>query len=123
MESAVMTTLSAPPDSRDRAIASWLFGMCGMVMIMVVLGGLTRLTHSGLSMVDWRPVTGWLPPMNDAEWLAVFDLYKQTPQFLKLNADMTVDGFKSIFWLEYIHRLWGRVIGVAFFLPFVYFAV
>ncbi len=123
MDSTVMTTLSAPPDSRDRTVAIWLFVMCGMVVIMVILGGLTRLTHSGLSMVDWRPVTGWLPPINAAEWAAVFDLYKQTPQFLKLNADITVDGFKSIFWLEYIHRLWGRIIGVAFFLPFLFFAV
>ncbi len=114
--SAVRTTESA-----NKIIASWLFVLCGMVFIMVVLGGLTRLTHSGLSMVDWRPITGWLPPLNPGEWQAVFDLYKESPEFKKVNSDMTVEGFKSIFWLEFIHRLWGRSMGVVFLLPFVFF--
>ncbi len=108
-------------DNTNKIIASWLFVLCGMVFIMVILGGLTRLTHSGLSMVDWRPVTGWLPPLNPDEWQAVFDLYKESPEFKKVNADMTVEGFKSIFWLEFTHRLWGRSMGVVFFLPFVFF--
>ena len=118
------TTASTPlvTDHR-RTIGWWLMGLCGMVLIMVVLGGVTRLTDSGLSMVDWRPVTGWLPPLNAAEWQAVFELYTVTPEYQKINAGMDVDGFKSIFWLEYLHRLWGRIIGVAFFAPFAWFLV
>lgn len=104
-----------------RKLGAWLMALIAMVFVMILLGGLTRLTGSGLSMVDWRPVTAWLPPLNDAEWGAVFNLYKQIPQFQELNADMTVAGFKSIFWLEYVHRLWGRLIGFAFLLPFLVF--
>ena len=104
-----------------RKLGAWLMALIAMVFVMILLGGLTRLTGSGLSMVDWRPVTGWLPPLNDAEWGAVFSLYKQIPQYQELNADMTVAGFKSIFWLEYVHRLWGRLIGFAFLLPFLAF--
>ena len=113
---------TASPAQR-RAVGIWLFALVGMVFGAVVLGGLTRLTGSGLSMVDWRPVTGWLPPLSAAEWQAVFDLYKQTPQFHAVNFDMDVEGFKSIFWLEYVHRLWGRLIGVAFLVPFLWFAL
>jgi cytochrome c oxidase assembly protein subunit 15 len=90
---------------------------------MVVLGGFTRLTGSGLSMADWRPLMGWLPPLSDAEWQRVFDLYQQTPEFLKVNSHMDVGAFKSIFWLEFLHRLLGRTIGIVFFLPFVFFFV
>ncbi len=104
-----------------RKLGVWLLALIAMVFVMIILGGLTRLTGSGLSMVDWRPITGWLPPLNAAEWGAVFDLYKQIPQFQEVNADMTVDGFKSIFWLEFLHRLWGRLIGLAFLLPFLVF--
>jgi len=110
-------------ESANKIIASWLFVLCGMVFFMVILGGLTRLTHSGLSMVDWRPITGWLPPLNPSEWQAVFELYQESPEFKKVNAGMTVDGFKSIFWLEFIHRLWGRSMGVVFLLPFVFFLI
>ncbi len=106
---------------RPQIIAGWLFVMIAMVLAMVVLGGVTRLTHSGLSMVEWRPVTGWLPPLNEATWQAVFDKYRQSPEFLKVNADMDLAGFKSIFWLEFLHRLWGRIIGVVFVVPFVFF--
>ena len=106
-----------------KPIGYWLFAMCGMVFIMVIIGGVTRLTESGLSIVDWRPVTGWLPPMSDAAWLALFEAYKQTPEFLKINTQMDVEGFKGIFWLEYIHRLWGRLLGIAFAVPFLYFLV
>ena len=106
-----------------KLIGYWLFAMCGMVFVMVIIGGVTRLTGSGLSIVDWRPVTGWLPPMSDAAWLALFEAYKQTPEFLKINTQMDVEGFKGIFWLEYIHRLWGRLLGIAFAVPFLYFLV
>jgi cytochrome c oxidase assembly protein subunit 15 len=94
-----------------------------MVFAMVVLGGVTRLTESGLSIVDWKPLLGWLPPMSDAEWQALFERYKQFPEYAKKNAGMDLAGFQSIFWLEYLHRLFGRVIGLAFFLPLVWFWV
>jgi cytochrome c oxidase assembly protein subunit 15 len=110
-------------DSPDRIIATWLFILCSMVFFMVILGGLTRLTHSGLSMVNWRPITGWLPPIGLQEWQSTFDLYKESPEFIKINDGMTIEGFKSIFWLEYSHRLWGRIMGVAFLLPFVFFII
>ena len=118
------TPLDALSDSgaRDRAVATWLLVVCALVFAMVVLGGVTRLTGSGLSMVDWRPVVGWLPPLSDAEWQASFEMYQQSPEFQKINFDMGVDDYKGIFWLEYLHRLLGRVIGVAFLLPFLVFA-
>lgn len=104
-----------------RAIALWLFAVAALVALMVVIGGLTRLTESGLSMVEWRPVTGWLPPLSEAAWGAEFEKYKQFPEYQKVNAGMTLEGFKNIFWLEYIHRLLGRIIGLAFALPFLWF--
>jgi heme a synthase len=107
----------------NKAIGLWLFGVAVMVFVMVVLGGLTRLTESGLSMVNWRPVTGWLPPLTLDEWQAAFDLYKGSPQYHKINHGMTLEEFQGIFWLEFIHRLWGRLIGVAFAIPLFYFAV
>ncbi|MBL8659615.1 MAG: COX15/CtaA family protein [Rhodospirillales bacterium] len=92
-----------------------------MVFVMVVLGGLTRLTNSGLSMVEWRPLTGWLPPLSDSAWEATFRAYQATPEYRHINAGMSLGAFKGIFWLEFIHRLWGRLIGVAFFVPFLVF--
>ncbi len=97
--------------------------MCAMVFAMVVLGGVTRLTHSGLSMVNWHPVSGWLPPMDEAAWLAEFENYKQYPEYQEMNKGMDLAGFKGIFWFEFTHRLWGRIIGVAFLLPFLFFLV
>ncbi len=90
---------------------------------MVVLGGFTRLTGSGLSMVDWRPLMGVLPPLNDAEWQRVFAMYQESPEFRHVNAHMDVNDFKSIFWLEYLHRLLGRLIGVVFLIPFLFFVL
>ncbi len=90
---------------------------------MVVLGGFTRLTGSGLSMAEWRPIMGTLPPLTPEEWQRVFEIYKQTPEFQLVNSDMDVEGFKGIFWLEYLHRLLGRLIGIAYFVPLVFFAV
>ncbi len=103
-------------------VARWLLVCCALVFLMVVLGGVTRLTGSGLSMVDWRPVTGWLPPLGDAAWAEEFASYQASPEFREVNSHMTVEDFKGIFWLEYLHRLLGRIIGLAFLLPFVYFA-
>jgi len=107
--------------SGDRAIAWWLLAVALMVFAMVVLGGVTRLTESGLSIVDWKPLLGWLPPLSEAEWQALFERYKQFPEYAEKNAGMDLAGFQAIFWLEYLHRLFGRIIGLAFFLPMVWF--
>ena len=88
---------------------------------MVILGGVTRLTGSGLSMVDWRPITGILPPLSDEAWERTFEMYQESPEFQKKNAFMNVDDFKGIFWLEYLHRLLGRTIGIVFLVPFLIF--
>ncbi|TDJ34760.1 MAG: heme A synthase [Gammaproteobacteria bacterium] len=106
----------------NRKVATWLLVCCALVFIMVVLGGVTRLTGSGLSMVDWRPVLGALPPMSDQAWQKTFEMYQQTPEFAKVNSHMEVDDFKGIFWLEYLHRLLGRTIGIVFLVPFLVFA-
>lgn len=105
----------------DRWISSWLFIVAAMVGFMVVLGGATRLTESGLSMVSWRPFTGWFPPLTEAEWMAVFQDYRHYPEYQQINQGMSLAEFKGIFWLEYLHRLWGRLIGLAFALPFAVF--
>jgi heme a synthase len=99
----------------------WLIAVAGLVFLMVLVGGATRLTESGLSITQWKPVTGVLPPLSGAEWQAEFDRYKQIPQFAKLNADMTLDGFKAIFWWEWAHRLLARIVGAAFILPALWF--
>ena len=100
--------------------AGWLLLCCAMVFIMVSIGGATRLTGSGLSMVEWKPFTGWLPPLNEVAWQVLFDKYRQFPEYQKINAGMELGEFKSIFWLEYIHRVWGRLIGSAFAIPFLF---
>ena len=113
-----------PASATDRrATATWLFACCALVFLMVVLGGITRLTHSGLSIVEWQPVAGVLPPMNEAQWEELFTKYKATPEYAQRNAEMDVAGFKKIFWWEYVHRLMGRLIGVVFLIPFLYFLV
>lgn len=111
-------------DERSRrrsAIVRWLLVVCVLLFLMIVLGGLTRLTESGLSIVEWRPWTGWLPPLDDRAWQEVFYKYRTSPEYQKINRGMTLDQFKGIFWLEFIHRLWGRLIGVAFAVPLAVF--
>jgi cytochrome c oxidase assembly protein subunit 15 len=111
-----------PAEPADRRkTATWLAICCGLVFLMVMVGGITRLTGSGLSIVEWQPVAGVLPPMNDAQWQELFGKYQKTPEFQQRNPDMDVAGFKKIFWWEYAHRLLGRVIGVVFLLPFLWF--
>ncbi|MEQ8193141.1 MAG: COX15/CtaA family protein [Rhodospirillales bacterium] len=112
-----------PRQPGHKVIGLWLLGVCAMVFVMVVLGGLTRLTHSGLSMVEWKPLTGWLPPMSEAVWQELFDKYRATPEYKKLNAGMTLAEFESIFWLEFVHRVWGRLIGIFVAVPMVFFAL
>ena len=107
--------------SSDRAIAAWLLACCALVFAMVVVGGVTRLTHSGLSIVEWQPIVGTLPPLDEAQWLATFEKYKLTPEYKLVNSGMSLDEFKGIFWWEYYHRLLGRLIGFAFLLPFLWF--
>jgi len=120
----MMASTIAPPAAAGSArtqIACWLLACCGLVFAMVVLGGITRLTRSGLSIVEWQPIIGTLPPLTSADWQALFLKYQLTPEYQKVNPGMTLEGFKGIFWLEYFHRLLGRLIGVAFFAPFLYF--
>jgi len=109
-----------PRDERRR-IAAWLFVCAAMVFAMVVVGGVTRLTHSGLSIVEWQPLIGTLPPWSEAQWHELFAKYRETPEFKLVNFDIDLAGFQRIFWWEYIHRLLGRLIGVAFLLPFLWF--
>ena len=120
-----MTALAVPAPTRpsDRAVAIWLLICASMIFAMVVIGGVTRLTESGLSIVEWRPVTGALPPLTDAQWQAEFDKYRQIDQYRQLNAGMSLAEFQEIFWWEWAHRLLGRVIGAAFALPFVVFLI
>jgi heme a synthase len=106
--------------SHQRFVIVWLLGTAALVFVMVVIGGITRLTESGLSIADWRPVTGAIPPMTEQDWMVEFEKYKQTPEFKKLNSSMTVEDFKGIYFWEWFHRLFGRAIGVAFALPFFY---
>ena len=106
----------------NRAIAIWLFVMAFLVAMMVVIGGVTRLTGSGLSMVEWRPLIGTLPPLSQAEWMRVFTLYQASPEYNDINYGMSLAEFKLIFFWEYFHRLWGRMLGIAFALPLAYFA-
>jgi cytochrome c oxidase assembly protein subunit 15 len=120
-----MTPMHGPaaPVGARVAVAKWLLVCCALVFAMVVLGGATRLTHSGLSIVEWQPLVGTIPPLTDADWNELFRKYQATPEYQKVNHGMSLEEFKDIFWLEYFHRLLGRLIGLAFFVPFVYFLV
>jgi cytochrome c oxidase assembly protein subunit 15 len=113
--------LAAVQASPQRAVALWLLACCALVFLIVVVGGVTRLTHSGLSITEWQPIVGTLPPLSAADWQQAFAKYQLTPEFRDVNHAMTLAEFKGIFWWEYSHRLLGRAIGVAFLLPFLYF--
>jgi len=105
----------------NQAISWWLLTCLALIFAMVILGGVTRLTGSGLSMVNWHPIHGSIPPLTSEQWQQEFGNYQQSPEFQKINRDMDVDEFKSIFWFEYSHRMLGRLIGLVFLLPFLYF--
>lgn len=108
-------------DRYNRQVALWLLFCAGVIFSMIILGGVTRLTHSGLSMVEWKPLVGIIPPLNEMEWQETFDKYKQFPEYQKVNHGMSVDEFKSIFMYEYLHRVLGRMIGIIFLIPFLFF--
>jgi cytochrome c oxidase assembly protein subunit 15 len=116
-----MTDTSTPQTSHPRALHWWLVSIAALIAIMVLVGGATRLTESGLSIVEWKPVTGALPPFSQEQWTQAFEAYKTIPQYRELNAGMSLAEFKIIFWWEWSHRLLGRVIGVAYLLPFLWF--
>ncbi len=117
------TIAAARTADRLRPVRIWLYAVAAMVLVMVALGGVTRLTDSGLSITEWAPISGFLPPLDDAEWHRQFEAYKLIPEFRFQNAWMTVDDFKYIFFWEWLHRFWGRLIGIAFAVPFVIFLI
>jgi cytochrome c oxidase assembly protein subunit 15 len=117
---AAISCTDAP---NERAIAAWLFACCLVIFAIVVVGGVTRLTRSGLSITEWQPIVGIVPPLSEADWQAAFDKYRQTPEYAQVNRGMSLDAFKGIFWWEYVHRLLGRLVGIVFIVPFAWFLV
>lgn len=116
-----MIATSASLDVRRRAVRLWLIIVAVAIVVTLLVGGATRLTESGLSIVEWKPVTGVLPPMSDAAWQAEFDKYRATPQYREINRGMSLDSFKTIFWWEWSHRFLARTVGAIFLLPFIWF--
>ncbi|HML07101.1 MAG TPA: COX15/CtaA family protein [Xanthobacteraceae bacterium] len=114
-------TARASDDLHTRAIRLWLYAVAALVLAMVIVGGATRLTESGLSITEWKPVMGTLPPLGEGQWQTEFEKYQAIPQYRELNRGMSLDAFKTIYWWEWTHRLLGRLIGAAFFLPFLWF--
>jgi heme a synthase len=115
--------MTIPPNKGEKAVATWIFTGVAMLLVQVILGGITRLTGSGLSITEWNVVTGALPPLNDQQWITEFDKYKHTAQFQLLNADFSLSNFKFIFFWEWFHRFWARLIGVVFIAGFIYLLV
>jgi heme a synthase len=118
---AAAHSIGVPAGDHRRAIRLWLYAVAALVFAMVLVGGATRLTESGLSITQWQPVMGVVPPLSDAQWQAEFQKYQEIPQYRALNDGMSLDAFKAIFWWEWTHRLIGRLIGVAFLVPFLWF--
>ncbi|MES0489993.1 MAG: COX15/CtaA family protein [Leptospirales bacterium] len=110
-------------DSQKKYTIYWLVSVCILIFIMVLVGGITRLTHSGLSMVDWKPILGTIPPIGEQAWLETFEQYKLFPEYQKVNFGMTLSEFKTIFFWEYLHRILGRIIGMAYAIPFLIFGI
>src|SRR3954469_25844773 len=121
MTIAALSTQAAAPLRTDRGVGLWLFAIAAMIGLMVIVGGLTRLTGSGLSITEWQPVTGVIPPLSEAAWQAEFAKYQGTPQYELLNRGMGIAGFKAIYWWEWTHRLLGRLLGFLFLVPFLVF--
>ncbi len=118
---SAINTLEAPAPDRLKPVRIWLYVLAAMILLMVSIGGMTRLTDSGLSITSWKPISGMIPPLSLQDWQAEFDAYKQIPEFTQQNFWMDLEAFKSIFWWEWGHRFLGRVIGLAFAIPFVIF--
>lgn len=115
-------TAASSPRAAPAALSLWLMCVAGLVFVMVVVGGITRLTESGLSITEWKPVTGALPPLNDADWIAEFEKYRRTPEYLQINRGMSMADFQFIYFWEWAHRLLGRIIGLSFAVPLAWFA-
>ncbi len=122
MPTIALSRVEAPALARPRAVATWLFAVAAIVFLMIVVGGITRLTESGLSIVRWDPVGGIVPPLSDADWAAEYAAYRTSPQGLLINADMGIAAFKGIFFWEYLHRVIARVFVAALILPMAFFA-
>jgi len=116
-----MNDTTSPSEGHRRAVRLWLYVVAAVIFALVVVGGSTRLTGSGLSIVEWRPVTGTVPPLGDAAWQAEFAKYRNIPQYQQINRGMSLSEFKTIYWWEWTHRLLGRLVGVVFLLPFLWF--
>jgi len=114
-------SLSSRQHVNDKQVAIWLLFVAAVIFFMIILGGVTRLTHSGLSMVDWNPIMGTIPPITEADWMTTFSRYQEFPEYQKVNRGMTLEAFKSIFYFEYFHRVLGRLIGLLFLAPFMFF--
>ncbi|NCO04007.1 MAG: heme A synthase [Alphaproteobacteria bacterium] len=114
-------TIKNMTQKTNKAIANWLYFTAFMVFAMAIIGAITRLTESGLSMVEWQPITGTIPPLNEAQWQEEFNLYRASPEYQKKNFGMSLDEFKNIFFWEWFHRVWGRLIGLVYAVPFSYF--
>ena len=110
-----------PIEKGRKAVLIWLYTGMAMIIVMIAIGGITRLTHSGLSMVDWKPLMGAIPPLNETQWQESFDKYRQSPEYRHVNYDFTLEDYKRIFFWEYIHRLWGRLMGLVFIVPYLIF--
>ena len=121
--SIAVTAVPARKTATDRVVAYWLIATAVMILLMVVIGGVTRLTESGLSITEWKPVSGALPPIGQAAWADAFAKYQQIPEYREIHRGMSLEEFKGIFFWEYLHRLWGRTIGLVALLPLVVFLV
>lgn len=122
MTNAASLSSPATRQPRPAALARWLWAVALLVVVVVGVGGVTRLTESGLSITEWRPVSGVLPPLNEADWVAEFEKYKQIPEYREINRGMSLDGFKAIFFWEWLHRILGRVVGLAMVVPLAWYA-
>ena len=125
MDPAMISPLAISLERRPLALARWLLAVAALVLVMVVVGGITRLTESGLSITEWKPVTGAIPPLTSADWQNTFELYRATPEYREVNgpAGMDLAAFQSIYFWEWLHRLLGRLVGLAFALPLAWFAI
>ena len=119
--SSDLPAAAAAAGGAPRVVATWLLVCCTLVFALIVVGGVTRLTHSGLSITEWQPIVGTLPPLSESQWNEAFAKYQVTPEYLQVNRGMSIDAFKGIFWVEYVHRLLGRLVGFAFIVPLLWF--